>query len=191
MIHGISKFIVHYLKEKKVIDNCAVYQYGCELLVSTILGFTIVIAISLIANKIIVGMIFLFMFVILRSYTGGYHANSYLKCNLTLTSIFIILMMIVLYLDLYLVLVILCILTPLSSIVIFQYSPIPNGKKIIVPSARIRHNKKAKVLTIVYIIMACLLYFVSIEFCIAALYVLFVVSVMMLFAIKNGHIPKD
>ena len=185
MIHKISKFIVDYLKEKKVIDNCAVYQYGCELLVSTILGFTIVIAISLIANKIIVGMIFLVMFVNLRSYTGGYHANSYMKCNLTLTSIYIILMLIVLYLNLYLVLAILCLLTPLSIIVIFQYSPISNGKKIIEPSARIGHNKKAKRLTIIYTIIAFLLCFVSLELSIAALYVLFVVSIMMLFAIKN------
>lgn len=61
-----------------------VYQYGFEIIFSTLIGFFITIAIGAVFRMFLVSLVYYFAFVALRQFTGGYHANTYLKCNLIL-----------------------------------------------------------------------------------------------------------
>lgn len=92
MIPNISKRIVSYWIKNKVIDReleC-VYIYGIELILSSILGFSIVFVLSLLFFDIFTSFLFLITFVPIRQYCGGYHADTYIKCNATLACIFTI-----------------------------------------------------------------------------------------------------
>lgn len=75
---------IRYVKDKEL------YIYGFALMVSTILSFLIVILVSLAFHDIFSGILYFFLFSFLRSYAGGYHCSSYLRCHIAYSIIFII-----------------------------------------------------------------------------------------------------
>lgn len=77
---GITNFFIKKNIVKKEEEN--IYKYGFELLLSAILSFIIMIVIGLIAGKIIESLIFYVCFILVRTYTGGYHAKTHLKCKI-------------------------------------------------------------------------------------------------------------
>ena len=74
-----SKFVEHKIITEDMVD---IYKYGVEITISSIIGFALVLIIGLIFKSLMQALIFYMVFIILRSFTGGYHASSYLKCNL-------------------------------------------------------------------------------------------------------------
>lgn len=74
-----SKFVEHKIITEDMVD---IYKYGVEITISSIIGFILILIIGLIFKSLIQALIFYIIFIILRSFTGGYHASSYLKCNL-------------------------------------------------------------------------------------------------------------
>ena len=64
-----------------------VYQYGFEILISTTLGLLITVAIGIVLNMFFLSVLYYVVFVMVRQWTGGYHADSYLKCNITFAGI--------------------------------------------------------------------------------------------------------
>lgn len=57
-------------------------RYGIEILYSSVIATAVILIISLILDSFVSGLLFLFVFVTARQYTGGFHATTYLKCNL-------------------------------------------------------------------------------------------------------------
>lgn len=92
MIHRLSLEIADYLFYRKIIsfDKYEIYRYGLEMIVSTIIGIILVISCGILTNSFIHAIIFYILFVTLRMYTGGYHADSHLACKLVLCSSFLI-----------------------------------------------------------------------------------------------------
>ena len=66
-----------------------VYIYGAELTLSTLLGCISVLLVSLLLGNILIGLSFLFCFISIRLFSGGYHANTYFSCFLTTNTTFI------------------------------------------------------------------------------------------------------
>ena len=89
IITFLGKSISHFLCEKKVIaeQEVEVYQYGFEILISTTLGLLITVAIGIVLNMFFLSVLYYVVFVMVRQWTGGYHADSYLKCNITFAGI--------------------------------------------------------------------------------------------------------
>ncbi len=79
-----SEFVKHNIISEDAKD---IYKYGVEITISSIIGFTITVIIGLLFNAMIQTMIFYIIFISLRSITGGYHAKTYLKCNLIFSMI--------------------------------------------------------------------------------------------------------
>lgn len=63
-------------------DERDVYVYGYEIIISSIITFALLITTGLIFSKLIEAIVFFGVFYLLRRRTGGYHADTYLKCNL-------------------------------------------------------------------------------------------------------------
>ena len=89
IITFLGKSISHFLCKKKVIaeQEVEVYQYGFEILISTTLGLLITVAIGIVLNMFFLSVLYYVIFVMVRQWTGGYHADSYLKCNITFAGI--------------------------------------------------------------------------------------------------------
>lgn len=59
-------------------------KYGIEITISSLLNIFWIVFLSLICGYVLEGVLFLFIFISVRQFTGGFHASSYAKCNLTL-----------------------------------------------------------------------------------------------------------
>ena len=91
MIHLLSMSIADYLFHRKIItiDKYPVYQYGLEMIISTILGVVLVLLCGVLTGSILHAIIFYLLFVTLRMFTGGYHADTHFMCKLVLCGSFL------------------------------------------------------------------------------------------------------
>lgn len=82
MFGGISKKIVDRLLDKGAIhqDDYEIYLFGMEQLLTTILDVLSAIVIGILFGRVLQTIIFVISFMVIRSYAGGYHAATPLRC---------------------------------------------------------------------------------------------------------------
>lgn len=83
MITSLAQYITGILLKNNIIVNehLDIYIYGFEVLISGALSLFIGLILGLIFSQLVECIVFLIVFVTLRKYCGGYHADTYLKCN--------------------------------------------------------------------------------------------------------------
>ena len=145
MLYRISSGIAKKMATVGIVSQESVdtYVYGIELLVSFFFSAGIIITIGLIAGKIIETV-----FIILRSFTGGFHANTFIKCTIiTLLTYGIVLLLscfITIPLPVYFA------FTLIELVLISIFAPIENINKPIKGKKRIRHKVTSIVLLILF-----------------------------------------
>jgi accessory gene regulator B len=84
MFTSIAQHITEVLADNKIIDRTKldIYVYGYEVLLSGIFSFIVAIIMGLLFSQFLAAVIFVSVFILMRSFTGGYHADTYFKCNL-------------------------------------------------------------------------------------------------------------
>ena len=86
MIERMASKVVDYLVKKEMIEDEKeykdFYQYGAEITISSLLNIALILLIGALSNHLVDSLIYLLMFVFLRRFTGGYHADTYYKCNI-------------------------------------------------------------------------------------------------------------
>ncbi len=92
MIKRISQHIYNFMSRHIKTDSELedVYKYGIEITISSILNICLVMLAAVLLGSPLSGMCHLVCLILLRSFCGGYHANSYLKCNSLMVAFFII-----------------------------------------------------------------------------------------------------
>lgn len=97
MITALAQYIAGCLLRNDIIESekLDIYIYGFEVMISSISGFAIALVLGLAFSQLLECILFLIIFVSLRSFCGGYHADTYLKCNIifavTITLVMLIL----------------------------------------------------------------------------------------------------
>ncbi len=83
MITSLAQWIAGFLLKNNAIESekLDIYIYGFEVMISSICGFLIASFMGAVFSRFWESMLFLIVFVSLRSYCGGYHADTYLRCN--------------------------------------------------------------------------------------------------------------
>ena len=83
-IEKISQSVVAFICRNMQVDDkmAEVYKYGVEITVSSLINFLLILISSMILDDLLAGIVFMTLFILLRSYTGGYHAETYLRCNI-------------------------------------------------------------------------------------------------------------
>lgn len=83
MIPRLSSRIVNVFIRNHIIEEAEaeIYQYGLEMVLSTAVNILIVLCCGLVFGELISAVLFFIMFAWIRSSSGGYHAETYLKCN--------------------------------------------------------------------------------------------------------------
>lgn len=142
MISSAANNITNYLICKKVIkdDGREIYQYGFEQVFSSLLNIATMLLLGIILGKIYQSLVLILSFMALRSYSGGYHANTPLQCYLlTVMSISAALsIMKFITIDRFICLELLV----LSSVVILLLSPIGTANKPLDEIEKIIYRKK-------------------------------------------------
>lgn len=167
MISEISKRISLFLCQKNIIkhDDIEIYEYGFETICSTTLGFIITLVMGLIFRMFFLSIAYYIIFVVIRQFTGGYHANSYFKCNLTfsvVTMCVFSLTQMAVYSKTYTIPNHILFLF-LSFIIIFHFSPIENENKPLDQKQKKRNRRIAIALTLAVSILSCAVYVFSVQ----------------------------
>ena len=153
-----------FLYKNNIVDrhDLEIYQYGFEMIISTILGFIITLIIGIILNMSIAYYI---IFVFLRQLTGGYHANTYLKCN----TLFAIITFTTLGTTKLLCkvgkynMILLLIIVLFSLFVVLRYAPVENPNKSL-GQKQIKQNRKVSLFSFVFFnLLSFILYFSMIK----------------------------
>ena len=146
--------MLHRLSERIALSVCNdsdkipldVYIYGFELLVSSVIETISLLLIGLLTGKIIDTIIFIISFSSIRVFSGGYHANSYLKCFIVTVAYYLLVLF-----SAYIMLafpnrtiILIAIITLFLSLILFiLMSPVKSkGKSIL-------NYKKQKILSII------------------------------------------
>lgn len=84
MYGKIAQNVARYFTRKQIIDdaNAEIYEYGFEILLSTIVYLTVFVVLSLMTDSMVYSLLFFLSFLIVRKTAGGYHASTYLRCHL-------------------------------------------------------------------------------------------------------------
>lgn len=84
MISFLSMSLVKSLIKNDAIEmeKAEVYQYGFEILFSSVITFLIAALSGILLHCFIAAMLFFAIFAIFRQICGGYHAKHYWSCNL-------------------------------------------------------------------------------------------------------------
>lgn len=142
MISSAANNITNYLICKKVIkdDGREIYQYGFEQVFSSLINIATMLLLGIILGIIYQSLVLILSFMALRSYSGGYHANTPLQCYLlTVMSISAALsIMKFITIDRFICLGLLV----LSSVVILLLSPIGTANKPLDEIEKIIYRKK-------------------------------------------------
>lgn len=187
MIRKISEKILNYLINSKVIsdteDNRDYFQYGIEITISSLLNIILILGIGIVIHSMIESIIFLICFILLRQFTGGFHADTYFKCNLSFCIVFSIVLVLYYttaqYLSTYISILItfVCVSIILAKCPIEHINkPIPNNRKII-------HKILAALLGAVYGAMGTVLTAFSNRYGALVIYTLSLVTALILAAI--------
>lgn len=84
MEHKVAVKLCRHLINNQTIEKEYedVYTYGLELLISFIVSTSVILAIGLAVNRIAETLIYFLVFISLRQFSGGYHADTYLRCKI-------------------------------------------------------------------------------------------------------------
>ena len=81
LLNSLSEKIADFLFADSNDYPLEVYVYGIKLLISSIIGMCVISAIGLFTGYFPQAMIYIVTLSLIKSFAGGYHANTYLKCN--------------------------------------------------------------------------------------------------------------
>ncbi|MGN0459540.1 MAG: accessory gene regulator B family protein [Ruminococcus sp.] len=81
LLNSLSEKIADFLFSDSRDYPLEIYVYGIKLLISSIVGMCVISAIGLFTGYFPQAMIYMVALTLIKSFAGGYHANTYLKCN--------------------------------------------------------------------------------------------------------------
>lgn len=89
-------YLTKKLVQRNIIDknNVTIYETGLTLIISDIINFLIIIVIGLITNTFWYSCLYLMMLVIVRRFSGGFHAKTYNRCRLVTAGTYILIILV-------------------------------------------------------------------------------------------------
>lgn len=155
----ITEFFIGYGVIKK--EDSEIYQYGNEIVISSLLDFFILLAFAIAFKDFINVFLFWIVFFILRKFGGGYHANTYLKCKIVF-SVNIFIVMIIMHNFKYVYNIYLLILmTAFTCISVFILAPVDNENKPLSENEKRINALKCRT----FLVIICILSFVLFDYC--------------------------
>lgn len=90
-VNKIASFLLRNNAISK--DEVELHIYGIQKVIGILLTVTITMIFSIIIGKVLATVIFLIFFVGIRSYTGGYHAKTQMRCLLYFQMLYLVTML--------------------------------------------------------------------------------------------------
>ncbi len=171
MIAAIANRIADFIYSNSDLpdDERDVYVYGYEIAISSVITFSLLITTGLVFNRLIEAIVFFAVFYLLRRRTGGYHADTYFKCNL-IFELNVLSVMLICCMDMPIIAQVAVNLAAflLCLIITAIKAPISNPNKPIPDDMKSNHKKRALALIITFELISVLSFnWQSISICIS------------------------
>lgn len=187
MISHISELILQYLLKSNVIndsdDDKEYYRYGIEITVSSLLNIILIMFIGILFHSVPESIVFLIFFMTIRQFTGGFHADTYFKCNCSFCISFISVLMMYHFTEENVTVWISVLISVLCIAIILIACPIENINKPIPKHKRKFHKCLAVILGTGYGITGTILIALSNKYGVLIIYTLALVAVLIIAAI--------
>lgn len=129
MFVKISEKITNRLVRNNVIEDCnrEIYLFGVEQFLTTVLNIVTTVVIGIVLGEIWQSLLFVLVFMVLRSYAGGYHASTPIRCYLLTSSIIAASLSVIKFINVY---IFVCVeLLVISGVIILILSPVQSENK--------------------------------------------------------------
>ena len=192
MIYQFSKRTIEYLTslsgQSTDQDQLDVYIYGLECFINTAVPVTLLTILSLFTECLFETWLWLFVFSVLREYTGGYHASTQFACMTSSTLLGIGNTFISQYINFSSIFVTSCYL--LCIIVVLILCPIPSSKKELDMLQRKRYKKRALEIVSSCLLLSLLLpnnYALTLMYsCLSCIFLVVIEMISRILSIKNS-----
>lgn len=191
MISKLSKRISLFLCRKGVVkaEESEIYQYGFEIIVSTLIGFFIAVILGIAFHVAWLSIVYYLIFAVIRQFTGGYHADTYFRCNLTftlVTSIVFGFTKMAYCSGTYTGITHFMILS-IAVMIICRYAPVENENKPITEKQKKRNHLFGVAASFIVAVTSCFMYFVFKQLCILMAFSLLAIAALIAISkLKKG-----
>lgn len=152
----VDKIINRQIKNKTILENeVNIYRYGYFLLFEILINIIISIFIGMMFRDMETILVFLFMYVPLRTYSGGWHANKLWKCTLISNLILVIAEVIINYWIEYIFVTNGLFVAIWCVVLILVFSPVDTETKILNEVEKKIYKRKTYVIAMIQICIMC------------------------------------
>ncbi len=90
-MHYLTEILVKYLVENEIVksERKEEYIYGIEMIFGKVVNYFTIGVISIINRNVMPTLVFAIAFFAMRERTGGYHANTFLRCYVGTTALYL------------------------------------------------------------------------------------------------------
>lgn len=182
LITYLSRKLTDFLCSKSIIDSSKkeIYQYGYEVFISGLTGIIIALIIGILSSRIIDAIIFLVYFIPLRQLCGGFHADSYLKCNIVFTAVFTAILTCSFFIPVKFSLISVIICSIFTFITMLLFSPVENPNKPLDNDQIAKNRKKCLIATPILSLISIGAVFIYPLYALTASLTLLSIAIMML-----------
>ena len=156
MISKLAKNIAHFFVVQNITEESKelIYAYGMELLLSDVLNTIIVLLIVLFSHTLPAVIVFITVFMKLRRFVGGYHANSHLSCMTTLVAVMLTFCFGICNATERIAMIVSIGFVVISIPVIFCIAPVPHPNKPMSEEKGVKLRKRSYILAVVLSVAA-------------------------------------
>lgn len=187
MIRRLSEKITEFLLDRKILpqEEAEVYEYGFELLISSLIGFVIVLVSGLIFGLLPESMLFYIIFVSVRPFCGGFHADTHMKCKLTFIAVYALVMLFSHIFANYYRIIYHVLLLTVYWLSIILYAPVEHKNKPLDSDERARNRKVSIILAAALTAVSAAAAFLALKYAAIIVLTLFSVSMLMIITKLN------
>lgn len=156
-----AEIVTSYFVKNQIIseDEKEIYNYGFEILLSSIFSITLALVIGIITKRIIDTLVYLTVFCTLRKEAGGFHASTHFRCIFSFISVFGM----ILYITSVMTAIKMLAFIPIlfcCLLLFLRLAPVENSEVVFQSERRNKLKLKANILLVIYIllILLCLLF---------------------------------
>ena len=159
MVDGFIDKIIGAQVEKGTISeqDINIYKYGYFLLYELLINIVIAVVIGVVTNRLVELFVFLLLYVPLRSFCGGWHADKLWKCTIYSNLMLILLCVTISYEIIYSRSIIMVLIFIIGIIFVGIYAPVGTQTKPISSKEKKVYKKRIILIQFIHCIGICLL----------------------------------
>lgn len=160
MIAWLANYLVRVLLKNEIIetDKIEIYQYGYEIIISTIITFLIVLISGIILDCLPAAILYFLIFAVMRQICGGYHAQHYWSCNTLFAVVTVSMLLLFKFFPMDGIGAIHYTFLLFSVLVVFVYAPVENENKPISEKRKVLFCKISRGAVVIIALVSCSVY---------------------------------